>query len=140
MFSPQAFCNNCSATTYAFPGARLCDPREPCNEHDYTEIYGACDGDNAPVSYDFTEPSVCNVTAYDLPADTIAPCEECFPGETRDDATGACDLCPAGYVSDGVSACSPCAAGTAALPVLHIDYFDQVGGQRFVVSLCGWVR
>ena len=96
-----------------------CHKRPACTNNDFYEVHSPCDEMNDTlVTYAWVEPRVCR---DDLPASAKLPpgpptkkkCPPCNPGQQMDYATGTCQFCPAGSISDGVKPCRPCPPSTA---------------------------
>jgi hypothetical protein len=118
-------CRPCDPGFFAPPGSSECRMMLNCTVDDYVVASGACNEQTGmrDVTYNpvipFGAPGpVCVDTGAVrnlLPAQVPCDC----PAGKQPSKTGSCEFCPAGSSSrGGLSACTPCTAGTAAFPQL----------------------
>eukprot|EP00004_Rigifila_ramosa_P003275 TRINITY_DN1349_c0_g1_i1.p1 TRINITY_DN1349_c0_g1~~TRINITY_DN1349_c0_g1_i1.p1 ORF type:complete len:881 (-),score=144.00 TRINITY_DN1349_c0_g1_i1:82-2571(-) len=126
-------CLPCGPDYYSDYGATVCMPRNACTANDRYIQYTPC----TPVpgseptrtgTWVWKQPQTCLDTCAGcgLPPSTgPVPCEPCNPGFDRN-TDAICVNCPIGYHrADAEADCTPCGAGTAAVPEMYYEYFNE---------------
>eukprot|EP01094_Clydonella_sp_ATCC50884_P012300 TRINITY_DN222_c0_g1_i1.p1 TRINITY_DN222_c0_g1~~TRINITY_DN222_c0_g1_i1.p1 ORF type:complete len:871 (-),score=277.80 TRINITY_DN222_c0_g1_i1:298-2910(-) len=135
-FSSQhgsTMCTACPDDQYALKGRFECEDRtEACEDDDYDFLYTECHQDASgnwvrEKEAAWIQPDFClHDGAVSLPtSQTGLTCASCKPGYHSKGAEGTCELCPVGHEASGEEICNACPEGTAAVPEVYYDEWDE---------------
>jgi len=125
--SGSSTCYDCPANQYSFPGDTNCTDKLECTSDDWQEFYTECSAFNRTKYYRWIQPQICLNTTLQLPdQEPNHPCEDCNPGQYRDD--DACHFCPAGeYTTESgtQSTCEQCPIGHYTPKQLNLNTWND---------------